>query len=244
MPMAPMWPSSPNWSVKEGTLKAPVGPAAAAWPAAYMRGNTYPVLALEPLIVVYNTNVIKTPITGYQDFLRPEFKGTKFGTNTMAATTVIAWYEWLDKSFGADFTTKLAAQQPRMYAGTVQSTQSTAAGEVGATLYSTPGIAIPVADRGAPVKILYPNPSFGIRLGGGIMGWSKRPNAAQVFVNYAMTPRGQTAWVGPLGGTASPLPNIPNSLDPKTINPYDPAQYPPEVVKTLTEKYNRIFQGN
>lgn len=226
---------------KEGALRAPVGPSAAGWPAAYMRGNgSYPVLALEPLIITYNTSLVKTPITGYQDLLRPELKG-RFGTNTMAATTVIAWLEWMEKSFGADFIARFAAQEPRLYAGVMQSTQAAAAGEIAATAYSTPQIALTAAERGAPVKIVHPNPSFGVRLGGGIVGWAKRPNAAQVFMNYVMSVRGQTAWIGPLGGTASPLPNIPNTVDARTINPYDPEQFPPEIVKTLTAKWNKIF---
>lgn len=228
---------------KDGSLKAPAGPAVASWPAAFMRGGkTIPIIALEPIVIVYNTNLVKTPLTGYQDFLKPEFKG-RFATTTLAATTVIAWYDWLDKTLGADFTAKIAAQQPRMYVGTIPSTQSTVAGEVLANIYSNPGVAMPLIEQGAPIKIVYPKPTFGIRYVGGILGWSKRPNAAQVFMNYLLTVRGQVAWAGP-GGTASPLPNIPRTVDARSINPFEPVQYSPEVIKALTEKWNKLYKAN
>lgn len=227
---------------KEGVLRAPAGPAAQAWPAAYLRGKAVPVLSLEPLMITYNTNLVKTPITGYQDFLKPEFKG-RFATTTLASITVIAWYDWLDKAIAPDFTAKLAAQQPRHYVGTITSTQATAAGEVVATVYSNPGAAVPLVEQGAPVKMVFPKPGFGFRYGGGLLAWAKRPNAAQLFMNYLMTARGQTAWVGS-GGIASPLPNIPNALDVSAITAFDPAAYPPEVVKTVTEKWNKLFKRN
>jgi iron(III) transport system substrate-binding protein len=227
---------------KEGVLRAPVGPSAQSWPAAYMRGPAVPVLSVEPLMIAYNTNSIKTPITGYQDFLKPEFKG-RFATTTLASLTVIAWYDWLDKAMGADFTAKLAAQQPKHYVGTITSTQATAAGEVVATIYSNPGAAVPLIEKGAPIKMVFTKPGFGFRYGGGLLAWSKRPNAAQVLMNYMMSPQGQTAWVGP-GGIASPLPNIPNSADASAIQAFEPSAYPPEVQKAVTEKWNRLFKAN
>ncbi|MBM3345058.1 MAG: extracellular solute-binding protein [Betaproteobacteria bacterium] len=227
---------------KEGLLRAPVGPAAQPWPAAYLRGPAVPVLSVEPLVITYNTTGIKTPITGYQDFLRPEFKG-KFATSTLASVTVIAWYDWLDKALGADFTAKLAAQQPKHYVGTITSTQATASGEVVATVYSNPGAAVPLLEKGAPIRMVFPRPGFGFRYGGGLLAWSKRPNSAQVLMNYMMSPQGQTAWVGP-GGIASPLPNIPNSADASALQVFDPSAFPPEVQKAVTEKWNRLFKAN
>ena len=227
---------------KEGVLRAPAGPAARSWPAAYMRGAAVPVLSLEPLMITYNTNLIKTPITGYQDFLKPEWKG-KFATTTLASITVIAWYDWLDKAMGSDFTAKLAAQQPKHYVGTITSTQATAAGEVVATVYSNPGAAVPLLEKGAPIKMVFTKPGFGFRYGGGLLGWAKRPNAAQVFMNFVMSPQGQAAWVGS-GGIASPLPNIPNSADASAITAFEPSAYPPEVQKAVTEKWNKLFKSN
>ena len=226
---------------KAGSLKAPSGPASVNWPAAYVLNGTAPVLAVEPIVITYNTNLVKTPITGYQDLLRPEFKG-KLATTELLGPTLVAWYEWLEKTQGADFLKKLAAQAPRYYTGAAATTQAALSGEMSVAAFSNSTISVPLVAQGAPVKMLVPSPSFGIRYTGAVFNWAKRPNAGLVLLDYLMTPRGQTAWHG-RGDSASPLPNIPGAMDIKTVTPYDPAPYTNDVVAAYTKKWNAIFKG-
>jgi iron(III) transport system substrate-binding protein len=225
---------------KEGQMKAPVGPSVANWPSSYLVQGAIVAVSVEPLIMIYNTNLVKTPLTGYEDLLKSEFKG-KFGIPEVVATTLLAWYDWLEKTRGPEFIGKLAAQQPRRTVSTPVAAQATAAGEFMAHPFVALSSALPLIKGGAPLKVVYPKPSFGIRYVGGILGWTKHPNAAQVFMDYLMSVRGQTVWNGE-GDAASPLNNIPGSLDAKNITPYDPTLYNNDMLNAYREKFDKMFK--
>ena len=104
-----------------------------------------------------------------------------------------------------------------------------------------PSATLPLIAQGAPLKLVIPSPAFGFQYSGGILSWSKRPNAAQVFMNYVMSRAGQTAWVGS-GEAASALPNIPNSSDANTISVYNPTAYPADFLQTYGVKWRGIFK--
>lgn len=226
--------------VKEGNLRKPAGPAALAWPAKYLLRDVVPVLGIEPLVMAYNTNLVKSPVTGYQDLLRPEFKG-RIGTTEVQSLPTVAWYEWLDKTQGADFLAKFAAQGPRIYTGAVPNAQATASGEIVTTAFSVATVVMPLIEQGAPMKLVIPKPALGIRWAGGIIAGSKRPNAAQVLVDFLMSPRGQAAWHS-RGESASPLPNIPGSPDANAIHAFDPAAYNTNSVNDYRKKWEVLFR--
>lgn len=225
---------------KQGAFRAPVGPAAGAWPAAYLVDGLSPVLALEPLVLAYNTNLIKTTVTGYLDLLKPEFKG-KIGVVEPNAGVLVAWYDWLEKTQGADFLAKLAAQNPRIYVSALPITQGTIAGEIAFSNFTVPSVAVPLIAQGAPLKMVVPNPSVGTPYAGAVLAWAKRPNAALVFMDYMMSVAGQTEWAG-RGEVGSPI-GVPGSLDAKTINPLDQSRYSPDVSNAYQAKWGKIFKG-
>ena len=227
---------------KEGSLRKPAGPSSRGWPARYMVMDTFPIVGLEPVVMAYNTNLVKGPVTGYQDLLRPEFKG-KIGTTVPRGLATVAWWDWVEKSQGADFMQKLAAQQPKLYQGVVPNAQAVAAGEISVSMYVIASVAKPLQAQGAPIELVIPKPSLGFNFVGAAMGWSKRPNAALVFMDYMMSPRGQAAWNGGRGEAASPLPGIVGSMDASTINLYDSRQFPGPVVDAHTERLNKLFAG-
>lgn len=225
---------------KESAIVRAIGPDAARFPERHLIAGIVPVLSMEAIVMMVNTNIVKTPVNSHMDVLRPEFKG-RIGMEDLLSTTVVGFYTWLEQNHGAGYLDRLAAQQPRLYTSTVGGGQSLAAGEIAIATYINTGAAVPLVKTGAPVKIVYPNPGFGNAYVGAIVNWAGHPNAAQVLMNYMMSARGQAVWNGN-GDSASPLPNIPNSLDANTLQRVDLSKFPPEVVKPFTARWNKLFK--
>lgn len=232
------------WAVdatKKGWLKVPVGPAAQAWPEAFIKQGAVPLLGVNPFVLVYNTNLVKTPPTGYQDLLKPEFRG-RIGSSALVGDPVIGWYDWQEKTQGAGWLAKLAAQNVKMYPGAVAPTQAVASGEIAVNMWTVFSVTNPLLESGAPIKTVVPNPSYGAAYGGGVVAGAKRPNAALVFMDYMMSARGQAQMVGK-GEMASALPNVPGSLDIKTVALHDSEKYPVDVANAFTARWNALFQA-
>jgi iron(III) transport system substrate-binding protein len=228
--------------VKDGSAKAHIGPDARNWPKQFLFNGVVPVLALEPICIAYNVNLVKNPPKGYLDLLKPEYKGKVGILDIQAATLVAAYYDWLPKAYGADYLEKLAANGAFIYASAPNAAQSVGSGEYEIASFVNTASGKPIQDRGAPLRLVVPQPAFGTRYVGLALGWAKRPNAAQVFMNYVMSVRGQTAWAGK-GDAASPLPNIPGSIEGgQTLVVYDPAPYTPEAVKAQVARWNQLFK--
>jgi len=228
----------------EKALFQPTGPAAAAWPAKYLVAGTIVIGSLEPFVIAYNSNAVKTEVKGYTDLLKPEFRGARMGmTDINSSTTLVAFYDWLERTSGSEFMQKLSAQRPQVYPGTVAPTQAVASGEIIASVATNLSAILALVEQGAPIKYAVPKPARGISYEVAALRWSKRPNASQVFVDYLMSKRGQQQWNGK-GESASPLPGIEGSLDVSSISSaYNPEDYPPQVVKTLTNKWNKQFKN-
>jgi iron(III) transport system substrate-binding protein len=226
-------------ATKKGWLKVPVGPNAQAWPETAIRQGAVPLLGVNPFVLVYNTNLIKTPPTSYQDLLRPEYKG-KIGSTALMGDLNVGWYDWMEKTQGEGFLAKLAAQNVKTYPGAVAPTQGVASGELAINMWTVFAVTNPLQDAGAPIKTVVVNPSYGAAYGGGVVAGSKRPNAALVFMDYMMSVRGQTQMVGK-GEMASALSNVPGSLDIKAVTLHDDDKYGPAVVNAFKVKWNALF---
>ncbi len=225
---------------KEGRLLRPVGPALAAWQPKYIHQGTAITIGYQPVVIPYNKNLVPVPPKSYLDLLKPEFKG-KLGTTELASTFLIAWYEWLEKNNGPDYLKKLRAQNPRLYVGATPTAQAIASGEVGVAAFGNTSATKAMMDKGAPVDFVVPSPALGVEWMMAVLGWSKRPNAALVLAEYVLSREGQGVWHS-RGETASPLPNIPGSLDASSVSSYDPAAYTPEVVKKYRDYWSAIFK--
>ncbi len=227
-------------AVKKGYLKTPVGPAAAAYPDAWVRGGQVALMAHTPWVMHYNTNLVKTPVTSYQDLLRPEFAG-KLGGVSLVAEVVTLFYKWLDET-NPGFLEKFAAQKVKMYPSTVGSANSTASGEIWAGVFSVIPVDNALHAQKAPMKTVIPAQAYGFAYGTAILSWAKNPNAALVAQDFLMSVAGQTAVVGN-SEAASPLPNVPGALDVSKINLtlIDWDKVTAESVKTFENRWNTLF---
>jgi len=227
-------------AVKKGYLKTPVGPAAAAYPDAWLRGGQVALMAPTPWVMHYNTNLVKTPITSYQDLLRPELAG-KIGGVSLVAEVVTLFYKWLDET-NPGYLEKLAAQKVKMYPSTVGSANSTASGEIAAGVFSVIPVDNALHAQKAPIKTVIPNPSYGFAYGAAIVSWAKNPNAALVAQDFIMSVKGQAAIVGN-GESGSPVPGVPGALDTSKVNLslIDWDKVTPEGVKAFEARWNSLF---
>ncbi len=225
----------------EGVLIKPAGPALAAWPKEWLidGGNTV-VPGVEPIAISYNRNTVKPAPRGYPDLLRPDIKG-RLGIVELAATTIVAYYDWIEKTQGAGYLERIKAQNPKFYTSGVTLTQALASGEVDVGLWGVPSDLRLMMEKGAPIDFAMPSPGMGYKFGLAVLGWGKRRNAALVFMDYVMSPDGQAAWHGN-GTSASPLPGVPGGLPINAVTPWNPADYPADVTKRYTDRWNRIFK--
>lgn len=226
---------------KERQLVAPAGPATRNWPAQQMgAGGLYAIVGYELFVIPYNKAALKAPPRSYADLLKPEFKG-RLGTIESASASLAAWYDWLEKTQGADFLAGLKAQNPKLYVSGAPIAQAVASGEIVASAFATVTAMQALMNAGAPMDYVVPNPAFAASFGLSGLPWAKRPNAALVFMDYVMSVDGQTAWHG-TGESASPLKGIPGSMQAAALAPYDPDAYPAELVKKYNERWNKIFR--
>jgi iron(III) transport system substrate-binding protein len=226
--------------LREGKLIKPSGPALATWPARYISQGTIVSASLQYFVIGYNKTQVPVPPKGYADLLRPEFKG-KIGTSNLASTLVIAWYDWLEKSQGGDYLVKLRAQNPKIYVGPPPVAQATASGEVAIGAFVNQQTLQTLIDKGAPVGMVVPSPALAYPYQLSALGWSKRPNAALVLVDYLMTRDGQTVLNGQ-DGAPSPLADIPGSPKvPDNVVFWDSEQYPAEVANKYRDHWSRVF---
>ena len=225
---------------KKGYLKTPVGPNAAAWPESFVKNSQIMFLGINPWIMNYNPSIVKGPVTSYQDLLRPEFAG-KIGSMALVAEVGTIWYKWLDDTYPG-FLENLAKQNVKMYPSAVAATNSTASGEVAANMFSVIPIDNALIAQKAPLKSVITSPAYGFSYGGAVVSWAKNPNAALVAVDFLMSPKGQAAIVGNQEA-ASPLPNIPGSLDTSKLNLQlvDWDKQTPESLKAFEVKWNKLF---
>ena len=225
---------------REGKLLKPAGPSLRNWPAQYLQEGTVAIVGSDPFVIIYNKNLVPNPPRNYVDLLRPEFKG-RLGTTELASTVLVAWYDWLEKTQGADFLNKLKAQNPRLYNGSTPLAQSVASGEIAVSAFGVPTAIIPIIEQGAPMAYVVPNPGMGNLYAVAALSWSRRPNAALLLTDYIMSAEGQGLWHG-RGESASPLPGVPGAIPLATITPYDPAKYPAATVTRYRDYWSKIFK--
>lgn len=226
---------------QENFFLKPAGPATAEFPKDSLLYGVVPVVAVMPFVMAYNTNLVKTPVTGMRDLLRPELRG-RVGSSDLVAETVFAFYEWIEKTQGADFLPQFAAQKPKLTVGVLPLFQSIASGELAMAAYGIHAVANALIAQGAPMKVFQPNPAFASRDVMAALAHSRRPNAALVFLDYVMSRRGQGVWNGS-GETASVIQGLPGSLDARTMQPWDVFRYTPDFQRDYKAKFDKMFKA-
>ena len=102
----------------------------------------------------------------------------------------------------------------------------------------------PLVSQGAPIKAVILDPNFAVPDGAGALGWSKHPNAARVYLDWLLSAKGQeTLCLSPDQPViAYALNGTPNSLDPATMDPYDPTDYQSDDVEKYRPEFGALYK--
>ena len=236
--------SEPAWlkeRSKEGQLLKLVGPAAGAWPAQGMSASGDFVMGgLELQAFAYNKQLLERPPRSFAELVRPEYVGM-IGAPDPFGGTVAAWYDWLEKSLGPDYLLQLKAQKPKFYNNQTAMMEALASGEIALAAFSSASQVKPLVVQGAPLEFVIPEPTAGVPLYVAAMGWSKKPNAAQVLADFFLSREGQVAWHG-TGDSASPLPGIPGAVEQGNAAVLDASAYSRAALGANRERWNKLFR--
>lgn len=236
--------SEPAWlkeRSREGHLLRLVGPAVAGWPTRYLSENSdFAVGGMEPQAIAYNKRLLERPPRTFAELIRAEYRDM-IGVPEPTFGTIAAWYEWLEKSEGAEYLPKLKTQNPKLYNNIGALMEALASGEIALAALSAPALVKPLIAQGAPIDYVVPDQTSAIPLFVAAMGWSKKPNAALVLADFFLSREGQAAWHG-LGDSASPIPGVAGAVPQGSATVLDPSAYSRASLVAYRERWNKVFK--
>lgn len=143
----------------------------------------------------YNTGDVKKDEapTAWKDLLDPAYAGEIGLTSGTAGGSSIALNRFVEEEVDPKFWDKLADQKPTVFDSGGQRQESLARGELSVATAGTAAVNVATAQDDAPLE--YVVPEEGLVLFSFFMGKSKtaqNPEAAEVFIDYAQSRRGQS----------------------------------------------------
>lgn len=154
-----------------------------------------------PLGAAVNTDRLEElgvePIESYTDLLQPALKGNLGVVPGEGSPAAEQWWNYAAEEMGGqDGLDQLATLEPRVYeSGTTPLATDVASGEIAVGFYATRSSVAALVEQGAPVEFVPLEPAVAIAGYAGIVG-SSRPDAAQVFMNWLLSPAGQVSLLG------------------------------------------------
>lgn len=237
--------ADPPWFTQNRPFLADLaGPAASGFPEAgwHIKGRSANVGFVPFSMLVWNTNFVKQPLSHHRDLLKPEFRG-RVGTRDSVTAVLAAFMEFIEREVGPDYFVELAKQKPKFYPSGVPLIQAVASGEVWVGNVGFPAALKELKEQGAPIAWAVPKPkSFGNPWVGGVLTTSRRPNAAQVFMDYLLSREGQIALNGE-ESSATAYPDLPGTLDLKDWVILEAERFTPEVRDVWRKKFDQYFRA-
>ncbi|MGO4692473.1 ABC transporter substrate-binding protein [Glaciibacter sp. 2TAF33] len=143
----------------------------------------------------YNTQLVapENAPTSWRDLLDPANAGKIGITSGTAGGSSIALNRFLQEKVDPQFWTKLAALNPTIFDSGGQRQEALARGELNVATAGTAAVNVAVTQDNAPLALVVPDEglvlfSFFI----GKVAQAKNSEAAEVFINYALSERGQS----------------------------------------------------
>ena len=237
--------SSRAWMEEnKAEFTAPAGPAVELWQDGDQWYDSYFTSLFLAFNIAFNPGVVESagaqPITTWEDLLQPQLKGLLGLTRPDVSPVYLQHFWFLNEELGDDFTDQLAAQEPRLYDSAGPLSQAVAAGELAAGVNLTPVQSGVLIDEGAPLEsVTTAEPQYAIGYWAAQVGWSKRPAAAAVLMDWLMSEEGQQS-MSDWGYSSSPLPQITDDFElEEGIDIYDGILTPEQ--EAFQERFNGLF---
>ncbi|OZD04263.1 transporter [Rhodococcus sp. 06-235-1A] len=227
---------------ESGTYSTPVvGPAfddPAYARSTSMLNDTFFLTSAAIFALGWNTDAVPAGLSSPEGLLDPALKGRLGVVNPAGFAAVVDEYRFFDENWtGGGFLDKLAAQEPRVYPGTLAVAQALSSGEIAASPMVPP--LVREKDAGAPVDWILPDPAWGAPYYSHVLSSAPHPNAAQVLADFMVSAEGQRALSK---GYGSALPDVENSVgSAQDISLPDSDSLTPEKVSQFQQEWESKF---
>ncbi|HEX6513147.1 MAG TPA: extracellular solute-binding protein [Chloroflexota bacterium] len=171
-------------------------PALATYPKDSWNG-TFAKAHIGLLSLMWNTTVVQPADApkGWEDVLKPVFKGKILLVDLRNAPILWSWGLALMKTYGEDFLKKLGAQEPRLVASSVPGSQQLAAGAGALLVPGTHSDTLELQKDKAPIQEIIPSPAVGNESFVGVSTKAPHPNGARLLFNFIISPEAQSIYV-------------------------------------------------
>jgi iron(III) transport system substrate-binding protein len=193
------------------------------------------VAAVLPLGIGYNTEMVDSPPSEWQDVLDPKYRGKiVFPDFRVSPVYADQGRLWIDQ-YGEDYMKQLETLNPIIVDSMVPGAQLLAAGRGAIMLPAVPSNVEELKSDGAPIDVVFPDDIVGASLFTAISTDSPSSNTARLFYNFIFTSKGQEAFVGP--SAASPIGSKGSIPLPSGFTQYDYRDAP-----EYTARMQEVFQ--
>jgi iron(III) transport system substrate-binding protein len=236
---------------KKGGWEQYVSPEAKAYKPAYLSnpagyffwtGVTFAGIA-------YNKNKVKPEDApkGWKDLLDPKWKDSMSSKISSSGTQFAQWYA-LRNLYGPDFWKEFAKQRPRGFDSRVQLFDRLAKGDDKICAVAEWAAVTLYLEKSAPIEFVAPADGLTVTpLIVGMVSKAPHPEAAKLFIDWAMSNRGQAVYqneknlyYGSLRSDAPPMPGGKRLRDFKLLFPADWNDYISKQ-ETFTKEWNAIL---
>src|SRR5437763_3457453 len=193
--------------------------------------------------ITYNSALVTDPPKSWADLAKPEFGRLGLGQTVVAAgggPFNRAMFE--RKVLGEDYWTKQAALKPALFPSQALMVDAMIRGEIAIAPLVT-NLAIPLTAQGAPLKWFFAPEGVPVTVFcAGIPKGAGHPNAAKLFLDWALSREGQALMVD-LGSFSSlAQAPMPPGVDAKAIKTWYPDDMEIEkIFKAWTDDWNKAY---
>jgi iron(III) transport system substrate-binding protein len=193
--------------------------------------------------ITYNTELVKDPPKSWADLIKPEFGKLRLGQTVIqsgGAPFNRAMFE--RKVMGDDYWKTQAALKPALFPSQAPMVDAMIRGEIAIAPLVT-NLAIPLAAQGAPLKWFFAPEGVPVTVfTAGIAKGARNPNAARLFLDWALSREGQALMVE-LGSFSSiAQAPMPPGVDAKAIKTWYPDDAEIEkIFKSWTDDWSKAY---